>query len=226
MTRQSEFHSAPLQCCGRRVAFSRRRIPPGRVVCPHAPDRELSAGRARRLVVRRQRPVRRRLAAMARPRARCHLARIRHRREVPHQRPARSAGARASAEAMPDRAWPRAVSMSPTASLPKGASNPADPFDRNQIRRLERVLCLSEADGALLWKYEYECPYTISYPAGPASRRWSAWARSIRWAPRGICSASTRTTGKSFGRGTSRRTSASKRPCGASPGIRCSMATA
>jgi outer membrane protein assembly factor BamB len=31
----------------------------------------------------------------------------------------------------------------------------------------ERVLCLSEADGALLWKYEYECPYTISYPAGP-----------------------------------------------------------
>ena len=31
----------------------------------------------------------------------------------------------------------------------------------------ERVLCLSEADGTQLWKYEYECPYTISYPAGP-----------------------------------------------------------
>jgi len=31
----------------------------------------------------------------------------------------------------------------------------------------ERVLCLSEADGTLLWKHEYECPYTISYPAGP-----------------------------------------------------------
>ena len=26
----------------------------------------------------------------------------------------------------------------------------------------ERVLCLSEADGPQLWKYEYECPYTIS----------------------------------------------------------------
>lgn len=32
---------------------------------------------------------------------------------------------------------------------------------------LERVLCLREADGEVLWKYEYECPYTISYPAGP-----------------------------------------------------------
>ena len=51
--------------------------------------------------------------------------------------------------------------------LAPGASNPADPFGRSQIRGLERVLCLSEADGQLLWKYEYECPYTISYPAGP-----------------------------------------------------------
>jgi outer membrane protein assembly factor BamB len=39
--------------------------------------------------------------------------------------------------------------------------------DRDSNRRLERVLCLSEADGALLWKHEYECPYAISYPAGP-----------------------------------------------------------
>ena len=31
----------------------------------------------------------------------------------------------------------------------------------------ERVLCLSEADGTLLWKHEYECPYTISFPTGP-----------------------------------------------------------
>jgi outer membrane protein assembly factor BamB len=51
--------------------------------------------------------------------------------------------------------------------LSQGASNPADPFARGQIRGVECVLCLSEADGQLLWKYEYECPYTISYPAGP-----------------------------------------------------------
>jgi outer membrane protein assembly factor BamB len=51
--------------------------------------------------------------------------------------------------------------------LAQGASNPSDPFDRGQIRGFERVLCLSESDGQLLWKYEYDCPYTISYPAGP-----------------------------------------------------------
>jgi outer membrane protein assembly factor BamB len=51
--------------------------------------------------------------------------------------------------------------------LAPGVRNPADPFDRGQTRGLERVLCLSEAGGQLLWKYEYECPYTISYPAGP-----------------------------------------------------------
>jgi outer membrane protein assembly factor BamB len=34
-------------------------------------------------------------------------------------------------------------------------------------RSLERVLCLNEADGKLLWHYEYACPYSISYAAGP-----------------------------------------------------------
>ena len=51
--------------------------------------------------------------------------------------------------------------------LAKGATNPADPSGGGQVRSLERVLCLSEADGQLIWKHEYECPYTISYPAGP-----------------------------------------------------------
>jgi outer membrane protein assembly factor BamB len=51
--------------------------------------------------------------------------------------------------------------------LAQGVSNPADPFAKVQIRGGERVLCLSETDGQVLWKYEYECPYTISYPAGP-----------------------------------------------------------
>jgi outer membrane protein assembly factor BamB len=31
----------------------------------------------------------------------------------------------------------------------------------------ERVLCLNEADGKVLWKHEYDCQYRIQYPAGP-----------------------------------------------------------
>jgi outer membrane protein assembly factor BamB len=51
--------------------------------------------------------------------------------------------------------------------LPGGASNPANPFARDAIVGKERVLCFNEADGKLLWTHEYECTYTISYPAGP-----------------------------------------------------------
>ncbi|MCX6926477.1 MAG: PQQ-like beta-propeller repeat protein [Verrucomicrobia bacterium] len=48
--------------------------------------------------------------------------------------------------------------------LGQGASNPSEP---SPTRSIERVLCLNEADGRVLWKHEYECPYSISYPAGP-----------------------------------------------------------
>ena len=51
--------------------------------------------------------------------------------------------------------------------LSEGVSNPSDPFQRGIIRGTERVLCLNEADGKIVWKYEYDCPYTVSYPAGP-----------------------------------------------------------
>lgn len=51
--------------------------------------------------------------------------------------------------------------------LAKGAKNPNNPFQRGQIPGSERVLCFAEADGKLLWKHEYDCPYTISYPLGP-----------------------------------------------------------
>jgi outer membrane protein assembly factor BamB len=49
----------------------------------------------------------------------------------------------------------------------KGAKKPANDFARANIAGSERVLCLSEADGKLLWKHEYPCKYTISYPLGP-----------------------------------------------------------
>src|SRR5262245_59188118 len=52
--------------------------------------------------------------------------------------------------------------------LGKGAANPENPFDiKNKIASTERVLCLDQKTGKELWKDEYECPYQISYPAGP-----------------------------------------------------------
>src|SRR6266853_6063879 len=49
----------------------------------------------------------------------------------------------------------------------KDATNPSNAFQRGQIPGTERVLCFNEADGRLLWTHEYECPYTVSYAAGP-----------------------------------------------------------
>ncbi len=52
--------------------------------------------------------------------------------------------------------------------LAKGAKNPDDPFDTKQkVASIERVLCFDAATGELLWKHQYDCPYQISYPAGP-----------------------------------------------------------
>jgi outer membrane protein assembly factor BamB len=51
--------------------------------------------------------------------------------------------------------------------LKPGAANPANPFDRQTIPGVERVLCLSEKDGSVLWKDEYDAAYTVSYAAGP-----------------------------------------------------------
>jgi outer membrane protein assembly factor BamB len=42
-----------------------------------------------------------------------------------------------------------------------------NPDQRSALQGTERLLCLSAADGELLWKHQYECPYEISYPAGP-----------------------------------------------------------
>ena len=42
-----------------------------------------------------------------------------------------------------------------------------DPMTRAELAGKERVLCLRASDGKELWKHEYDCPYKISYPAGP-----------------------------------------------------------
>ena len=51
--------------------------------------------------------------------------------------------------------------------LAEAAGSSADPFQRAAITGGERVLCLNEADGKLVWQQQYDCTYTISYPAGP-----------------------------------------------------------
>jgi len=40
-------------------------------------------------------------------------------------------------------------------------------FERKASTGTERVLCLDEATGKLLWTHEYPVTYTIAYPAGP-----------------------------------------------------------
>lgn len=51
--------------------------------------------------------------------------------------------------------------------LKPGVSNPADPFARGTIQGTERIICLDEKTGKEIWIHEYDCPYTVSYPAGP-----------------------------------------------------------
>lgn len=52
--------------------------------------------------------------------------------------------------------------------LAKGAENPADPFNLKQaIPGQERVLCLNEADGKIVWTHAYDCPYRFSFAYGP-----------------------------------------------------------
>ena len=45
--------------------------------------------------------------------------------------------------------------------------NPGGALERASEAGRERVLCLDARDGRVLWQHEYECPYFISYPAGP-----------------------------------------------------------
>lgn len=40
-------------------------------------------------------------------------------------------------------------------------------FERKTSTGIERVLCLDEATGTILWKHEYPVTYTVAYPAGP-----------------------------------------------------------
>lgn len=51
--------------------------------------------------------------------------------------------------------------------LTGAARDPENPFERKRTNASERVLCLDAQTGKTLWKHEYDCAYTVSYPAGP-----------------------------------------------------------
>lgn len=42
-----------------------------------------------------------------------------------------------------------------------------NPGGRDKLEGSERILCLDEATGEVLWKHEYNRPYNLSYPNGP-----------------------------------------------------------
>lgn len=48
----------------------------------------------------------------------------------------------------------------------EGDARPS-PSRRNALRGRERVLCLNAETGEEIWKHEYDCDYSVSYPAGP-----------------------------------------------------------
>jgi outer membrane protein assembly factor BamB len=51
--------------------------------------------------------------------------------------------------------------------LATNATNPSNAFSRGEIPGTERVVCLNEADGKIVWTHEYPSAYTVSYAAGP-----------------------------------------------------------
>jgi len=51
--------------------------------------------------------------------------------------------------------------------VPPETPKPKSVYEASQIPGNERVLCFNEADGRLLWQHAYDCPYTVSYAAGP-----------------------------------------------------------
>jgi outer membrane protein assembly factor BamB len=51
--------------------------------------------------------------------------------------------------------------------LAAGVKNPGSGFTRDALDGKERVLCLDEVSGKVLWKHEYDCRYEVGYPAGP-----------------------------------------------------------
>jgi outer membrane protein assembly factor BamB len=51
--------------------------------------------------------------------------------------------------------------------LPAGTKNPGNAMARASVAGKERVLCLDETTGKVLWEHDYPVKYDIAYPCGP-----------------------------------------------------------
>jgi outer membrane protein assembly factor BamB len=51
--------------------------------------------------------------------------------------------------------------------LSEGKQPQPNPGARNKLQGRERILCFDAATGKPLWRHEFDCPYHVSYPAGP-----------------------------------------------------------
>ena len=57
-------------------------------------------------------------------------------------------------------------------------------YDRTNFKGKERLLCLDAKTGEPVWKYEYDCNYTVSFPIGPRCTPTVTVARSTSSAPK------------------------------------------
>ena len=103
---------------------------------------------------------------------------------------------------------------------------PSGPVDRAAVPGVERVLCLDEADGRVLWQHEYDRPYNIAYPSGPRACPLVAGGKVTRSEPKGICAVSTRLQAVWSGRSGSVKITGSRPRPGAWPPTLCSMGNA
>ncbi len=51
--------------------------------------------------------------------------------------------------------------------LAKASDTATNALERTGLPGVERIICLNADDGKVLWRHEYNCPYTVAYPAGP-----------------------------------------------------------
>ena len=51
--------------------------------------------------------------------------------------------------------------------LKKDVQRPPNPFKRITQPGIERVICLNEKTGEVIWTHAYDCDYTLSYSSGP-----------------------------------------------------------
>jgi outer membrane protein assembly factor BamB len=49
----------------------------------------------------------------------------------------------------------------------KGSSLPTNGMGKSRLSGIERIVCLDDATGKEVWKHEYDCDYSISFPSGP-----------------------------------------------------------